>query len=145
MVVAALEDALKNDRSKCNVLGMSGLGLVEFTRKKKRNESTFNLVQECPYCKGDGLIYSNDYVVLKLRTALLDLFADGYSAAIIDINADMADYILKNGALRRDVEKIWANKRIYIIPHRTYHLENFRVRGDNSRILDLPDKAKLLY
>lgn len=145
MVVAALEDALKNDRSKCNVLGMSGLGLVEFTRKKKRNESTFNLVQECPYCKGDGLIYSNDYVVLKLRTALLDLFTDGYSAAIIDINADMADYILKNGALRRDVEKIWANKRIYIIPHRTYHLENFRVRGDNSKILDLPDKAKLLY
>ncbi len=144
-VVEALENALKSDRSKCNVLGMSALGLVEFTRKKKRKESTSMLVQECPYCKGDGLVYSNDYVVLKVRTALLDVFAEGYSSAIIDLNADMAEYILKKGALSNDVAKIWKDKRIYIVPHKTYHLEVFHVRGDNSKVLDLPDNAKLLF
>ena len=144
-VVSALEQAAKTDRSKCNIRAMSDLGLVEFTRKKKRKESTSMLVQECPYCHGDGRIYSNDYVVLKLRSALLDLFADGYSSAIIDLNADMADYILKVGALSKDVSKVWADKRIYIIPHRTYHIEAFKVRGDNSKVLDLPDKARLLF
>ena len=103
------------------------------------------LVQSCPYCRGDGLIYSNDYIVLKLRTALLDLFAQGYSAAIIDLNADLADYILKKGVLSSDVSKIWRDKRIYIVPHRTYHLESYRIRGDNSKVLDLPDKARLLF
>ena len=144
-VVSALETALRQDRSKCNVLGMSALGLVEFTRKKKRNESTSMLVQECPYCKGDGLVFSNDYVVQKIRIALLDLFAEGYSSAIIDLNADMADYILRRGALRKDVSKVWSDKRIYIVPHRTYHLESFRVRGDNAKVLDVPDKSLLLF
>ncbi|MBP5308979.1 MAG: Rne/Rng family ribonuclease [Clostridia bacterium] len=144
-VVKAFENALKEDRAKCNVLGMSALGLVEFTRKKKRQESASVLVQECPYCHGDGRIYSNDYVVLRIRAALLDLFAEGYGSAVIDLNADIADYILKKGSLSSDVSKIWKDKRIYIVPHRTYHVENFRVHGDNSKVLDLPDKARLLF
>lgn len=144
-VVEALENALKTDRSKCNVLGMSGLGLVEFTRKKKRKESVSTLVQDCPYCNGDGKIYSNDYVIMKIRTALLDLFAEGYKSAVIDLNANLADYILKKGSLSNDVSKIWSNKRIYIVPHRTYHVESFRIKGDNDKVLDLPDKAKLLF
>lgn len=144
-VVEALENALKSDRSKCNVLGMSALGLVEFTRKKKRNDSTSMLVQECPYCKGDGLVFSNDYVVQKVRISLLDLFAEGFKSAIIDLNESMAEYILNRGALSVDVSKIWRDKRIYIVPHKTYHVECFNVRGDNSPVLDLPDNAKLLY
>ncbi|MBQ7165075.1 MAG: Rne/Rng family ribonuclease [Clostridia bacterium] len=144
-VVKALENALKQDRSKCNVLGMSALGLVEFTRKKNRKESTSTLVQECPYCHGDGRIFSNDYVVLRIRAALLDLFAEGYKSAVIDLNVELADYILKKGVLSSDVSKIWKDKRIYIVPHKTYHVENFRARGDNSKVLDLPDKARLLF
>lgn len=144
-VVNELIEALKHDRAKCNVLGMNELGLVEFTRKKKRKESISLLVKNCPYCHGDGNIFSNDYIVLKIRTALLDVFADGYSSAIIDLNVEIMSYILQRGALSKDVQKIWKNKRIYVVPHKTYHQEFFSVRGDNSTVLDLPDKAKLLY
>ena len=124
---------------------MNELGLVEFTRKKKRKESISLMVKNCPYCKGDGTIFSNDYIVLKIRTALLDLFAEGYSSAIIDLNVEIMSYILQRGALSKDVQKIWQNKRIYVVPHKTYHQEYFSVRGDNSTVLELPDKAKLLY
>lgn len=144
-VVNELIEALKHDRAKCNVLGMNELGLVEFTRKKKRKESISLLVKNCPYCHGDGSIYSNDYIVLKIRTALLDIFAEGYSSAIVDLNVEIMSYILQRGALSRDVHKIWQNKRIYVVPHKTYHQEYFSVRGDNSTVLELPDKAKLLY
>lgn len=145
MVVNALIEALKNDRAKCNVLGMNELGLVQFTRKKKRKESISLMVKNCPYCKGDGSIFSNDYIVLKIRTALLDLFADGYSSAVVDLNVEIMSYILQRGALSKDVQKIWNNKRIYVVPHKTYHQEHFTVRGDNNAVLDLPDKAVLLY
>jgi len=145
IVVNELIEALKRDRAKCNVLGMNELGLVEFTRKKKRKESISLMVKNCPYCKGDGTIFSNDYIVLKIRTALLDLFAEGYSSAIIDLNVEIMSYILQRGALSKDVQKIWQNKRIYVVPHKTYHQEYFSVRGDNSMVLELPDKIKLLY
>ena len=143
--VNELIEALKSDRAKCNVLGMNELGLVQFTRKKKRKESISLMVKNCPYCKGDGVIFSNDYIVLKIRTALLDLFADGYTSAIVDLNVEIMSYILQRGALSKDVQKIWSNKRIYIVPHKTYHQEYFTVRGDNNPVLELPDKAILLY
>ena len=144
-VVAELEEALKADRAKCNVLGMNQLGLVEFTRKKKRKESISLLEKKCPYCQGDGVIFSNDYIILQIRAALLDVFADGYNSAIVDLNVEIMSYILQRGSLSRDVQKIWKDKRIYVIPHKTYHQEYFNVRGDNNVVLELPDKAKILY
>ena len=36
LVVETLREALKNDRTKTNVIGFTGLGLVEMTRKKVR-------------------------------------------------------------------------------------------------------------
>ncbi len=142
-VVNELEDALKADRAKCNVLGMNQFGLVEFTRKKKRKESISLLEKKCPYCQGDGVIFSNDYIILQIRAALLDVFADGYNSAIVDLNVEIMSYILQRGSLSRDVQKIWKDKRIYVIPHKTYHQEYFNVRGDNNLVLDLPDKAKI--
>lgn len=144
-IVCELEKALYDDRSKCTVLGMNQLGLVEFTRKKKRKGSITLLEKKCPYCQGSGSILSNDYIVLKLRGALLDLFADGYKSAIVDLNQDIMFYILQRGSLSKDVSKIWNEKRIYLVPHKTYHQECFSVKGDNSVVLDLPDKARLLY
>lgn len=145
MVVEELKLCLKDDRSRCNVVGMTGLGLVEVTRKKIRKESSSSLVKNCPYCKGDGTIFSNDYIVMKIRCALLDLFAEDFSGAILDLNTDICEYIFKTGALSKDVNKIWMDKRIYLVPHKTYHQEYFSLKGDNRKVLDLPDKARLLY
>lgn len=144
-VVNRLETALKNDRSRCNVVGMTGLGLVELTRKKTRKESYSSLVKSCPYCKGEGVIFSNDYIVTKIRCALLDVFSEDYSCAIVDLNGDICEYIFKAGALSKDATKIWRDKRIYLVPHKTYHQEYFNVRGDNRKVLDISDKARLLY
>ncbi len=144
-VVEELTNALKSDRAKCNVIGMTPLGLVEFTRKKKRKESISLLVKKCPYCQGDGEIFSPNYIILKIRAALLDVFAEGYKSAIIDLNVEIMSYIFQRGALSKDVERIWKDKRIYLVPHKTYHQEFFTVRGDNSEVLDISDKARILY
>ncbi len=144
-LLSILEEYLSKDREKCHVVGMSPLGLVEITRKKKRRESTSMLVKSCPYCQGSGLIWSNEYIVMRIRTGLLDLFADGYDTAIVDLNVEIADYILAKGILKKDVEKIWKDKRIYIIPHKTYHQQFFLIKGDNGKVVEVPDTATLLY
>ena len=82
---------------------------------------------------------------MKIRTDLLDLFADGYESAIIDLNVDIAEYIVSKRALKKDVEKIYKGKRIYIIPHKTYHQHFYIIKGDNNKVLDVPEKAILIY
>ncbi len=144
-LVLELTNALKEDRFKCNVIGMTGLGIVEFTRRKKRKEVSSFLNRACPYCKGEGKILSNDYVVMKIRTSLLDLFSEGYSSAIINLNVEVCNYILSEGTLYKDVKKFWNDKRIYLVPHKTYHHEYFQVKGENDKVLTVPDNAILIY
>lgn len=140
-LLSVLSEALSTDRTKCNVIGMTGLGLVEFTRKKKRRESASLLVQACPYCKGEGTIYSNEYVIMKIRTALLDLFVQDYASAIIDLNVHVAEVLIREGLLKKDLEKIYKGKKLFIIPHKTYHHEFFIVKGDYSLSPELPQNA----
>ncbi len=144
-LLEVLQSHLEKDRERCNLIGMTSLGLVEITRKKRRRESASMLVKLCPYCQGSGVIQSNDYIVMRIRTGLLDLFADGYETAIVDLNVEISDYIQAKKLLQKDVEKIWKDKRIYIIPHKTYHQHFFLIKGDNEKVIELPDNAILLY
>ncbi|QSZ26849.1 Rne/Rng family ribonuclease [Aceticella autotrophica] len=58
---------LKNDRTKCNILGFTQLGLLEMTRKRVRSQVSTNIITKCPYCKGKGYILSNDWIVYKIK------------------------------------------------------------------------------
>ena len=139
-----LSEELKKDRLKCTVIGMTGLGIVEFTRAKKRKEIAEFLNKTCPYCRGEGKVLSNDYMVMKLRTALLDLFKTDYKTAVIELNVDLCDYVLTTSLLSSDIEKYFSGKTIYIIPHRTYHHEYFNVKGYFDGEFIPPDRAILL-
>lgn len=54
MVLDALRNALKKDRVKTAVVGMTGLGLIEMTRKKVKQELSTVLSMDCPHCGGTG-------------------------------------------------------------------------------------------
>jgi len=53
-VLTALREALSRDRTRTNVVGFTGLGLVEMTRKKVRQRVSSVLHTPCPYCSGSG-------------------------------------------------------------------------------------------
>ncbi|HHV46927.1 MAG TPA: Rne/Rng family ribonuclease [Tissierellia bacterium] len=56
LVMNRLDECLKLDRNRANVIGITKLGLVEITRKKIRNSLSRNFAKECPYCNGKGKI-----------------------------------------------------------------------------------------
>lgn len=60
MVLETLRQALKKDRTKSIVVGMTGLGLIEMTRKKVRQELYSILNVDCPYCNGTGKTISHE-------------------------------------------------------------------------------------
>jgi ribonuclease G len=55
-VYNALLEALRKDRSKTNVLPISGLGLVEMTRKRTRDTLIRMMCEPCAYCEGTGRV-----------------------------------------------------------------------------------------
>ena len=144
-VVEALKEALKEDRAKCNVSETSGLGLVQFTRKKSKDDNTVMLTKPCPYCKGTGTVLSDTYIAFKIKIAIKNCFADGYENAVVELNAGIYSQIVAKRMFTHTLRHSWKGKRVYMIPHRTYHEEYFTVRGDNNDVLTLPDSAQLLY
>jgi len=55
-VLKELENSLKRDRSRTNILQITDLGLVEMTRQRTKPSLTSTLCQPCPYCQGDGTV-----------------------------------------------------------------------------------------
>ena len=144
-LVEELEKCLREDRAKCNVVPMTGLGLIQFSRKKFKSDNVSMLTKKCPYCRGAGYILSDAYIAFRIQIALKKCFADGYENAIVELNAGVFAEILAKRPFSALVKGEWRDKRVYMIPHRTYHEDQFTVRGDNSNVLTLPDTAKLLY
>ena len=53
-VFKALEEELRNDRARTNVLKISELGLVEMTRKRTQDDLVRSISEPCHYCGGRG-------------------------------------------------------------------------------------------
>ncbi len=144
-VTEELRTHLSGDKAKCNVLPMSELCITQFTRKRTGKESLSVLEKTCPHCGGMGYVHDDIFVITRIRTELLERFADGYHSAIVELNAQIMKKILDEKFFSVEAKKRWKNKRIYFIPHKTYKENYFTVRGDNSPVLHLPDNAQILY
>ena len=144
-VTQRLKEYLAQDKAKCNVLPMSELCLTQFTRKRVGNESMSFLIKSCPHCGGTGEVHEDIFTIMQIRAAILDSFADGYNAVVVELHEGIMHKILNEGVFSNEAKNRWKDKRVYFIPHKTYKEEFFTVRGDNSNVLHLPDKAQILY
>lgn len=95
MVQDALKLALKKDRTKSTVVGMTGLGLIEMTRKKVKQELSTVLHVDCPYCDGSGKMLSPESVARRVEKEVGKYFAQTISGAIqVEVHPTVA-YVLK--------------------------------------------------
>ncbi|MEE3330681.1 MAG: Rne/Rng family ribonuclease [Myxococcota bacterium] len=73
-VYRALQDAIRSDKAKTNILKISELGLVEMTRKRTRENLVQALCEPCTHCEGRGYVLSAESVAFKvLREIRKDL------------------------------------------------------------------------
>lgn len=140
-----LERCLLEDKAKSRILPMSDLCVTLFTRKRVNNEILSFLVKTCPHCTRQGYVLSDVYMAMRIRTAIRECFANGYKSVIIELNRSLMNEILSRRMFTLELATSWKDKRIYMIPHSTYHEEKFTIKGDNSGVLNLPDDAQILY
>lgn len=55
-IMQRLEWLVRRDRTKCQIVGWTRLGLLELTRKKVREHAMSQLQMTCPVCKGTGKV-----------------------------------------------------------------------------------------
>ncbi|MBP1753111.1 MAG: RNAse [Geobacteraceae bacterium] len=127
-VFTALEEALKSDKSKTNILKMSELGLVEMTRKRVRESIGRLMCEPCPYCEGLGYVKSKTTVCQEifreLRREMLDLRG---TKVMLTVHPQVADLLYDEE--RRGLEDLEKRfkKRITVRAKPGFHQEQFEI------------------
>jgi ribonuclease G len=90
-VMAALEEALRRDRSPTKVLSINEFGLVVITRKRVKQSLERTLCQPCPYCTGTGLVKSVATVCSEIYDEVRKLAGDMKgSPLLLRVNPEVA-------------------------------------------------------
>lgn len=127
-VFGALEEALKADKSKTNILKISELGLVEMTRKRVRESIGRLMCEPCFYCEGRGYIKSKTTVCheifRELRREMLDIRG---TKAMVSVHPQVADLLYDEE--RRGLEDLEKKfkKRITVRAKPGFHQEQFEI------------------
>jgi ribonuclease G len=94
-VYGALQEALKQDKARTNILKISELGLVEMTRKRTRENLVQQLCEPCPNCEGRGYVLSSESMAFKvLREIRKDLPRFCGRQIAISVNPRVAEVLL---------------------------------------------------
>ena len=130
-VINTLAEALRCDRTKSVVLGMTQLGLVEVTRKKLRSNISASLQCECPYCGGSGRVLSAETVALKVRKDLLMRIADDESPAEYAVTAhpDVIRLLEEHSEEEYAITPMLAAKSITWRANPAMHVEEYHIKN----------------
>lgn len=127
-VFGALEETLKSDKSKTNILKISELGLVEMTRKRVRESIGRMMCEPCTYCEGRGYIKSKTTICheifRELRREMLDIRG---TKAMVSVHPQVADLLYDEE--RRGLEELEKKfkKRITVRAKPGFHQEQFEI------------------
>ena len=90
-----LKDALAEDRARIQMGKISGFGLMEISRQRRRTGFLEGTTVPCPHCEGQGRIRSVDSAALSaMRKIDMEAMQNGAGAITVKLPIDIALYIL---------------------------------------------------
>jgi ribonuclease G len=127
-VMAALDRALKKDRTRTKVAHISPLGLIEMTRKRTGETVTELITQTCEYCQGRGRTLSPETMSIQIERAVRRKCAEGaFEAVLVHAHPEVCAHLI--GPEGENVEAIerLLRRPIYVRARHDFHLEKFEV------------------
>jgi ribonuclease E len=93
-VEKAFRAAMKTDRARSKVLGISRFGVVEMTRQRMRPSLQSSTYLACPNCAGSGFVKSHESLAIEI-IRLLNLSASNKKIKRIELSVspEVADYL----------------------------------------------------
>ena len=87
--------ALKRDRARTKILKTSAFGIIEMTRQRIRPSLKRSVYQDCPHCRGTGLVKTPQSMSIDVMR-MIQLAAHRKLAKTVEVHvhADVANYLL---------------------------------------------------
>lgn len=127
-VYSALLEALKKDRAKTNVLPISGLGLVEMTRKRTRDTLIRTMCEPCPYCEGVGRVKSMETVCFEAIRDIHKAMRKTQSGKItVFAHPEVCAKLTSEDFGVQDMIEEAYNKTLLIRADNNYHIEQYEL------------------
>ncbi len=93
-VERAFRAAMKSDRARSKVLGISRFGVVEMTRQRMRPSLQSSIYLVCPHCGGAGFIKSHESQAIEIiRLLNLSTSRDEIKRIELSVSHEVADYL----------------------------------------------------
>ena len=127
-VHASLEEALKNDKNKTNILKISELGLVEMTRKRVRESIGRTLCEPCSYCEGKGYVKGKLTIIYEILRELHREMADLPAGHITLLaHPDIASLLIDEERVGIDELEQTYGRHISINSRPGFHIEQYEI------------------
>lgn len=128
-VYRTMEEQLRKDRARTNLLKISDLGLIEMTRKRVQEDLVSAISEHCLYCSGTGSTRSRITVVYDVLREIQReaLRARGRDTVFVNAHPTVADLMYSSEMDSvEDLEKV-LEKKVVVRAMGHYHLERYEV------------------
>jgi ribonuclease G len=131
-VVAALEEAVKADRTKIHIIDLTGLGLVELTRKRVYQSLDEIMRMSCPYCEGRGRVLSPQSMAVRVRRELIRAARTSRAPCLVaQVHPDVAAILAEDAAWTEAISRE-SGKTILVRSRPGTHLERMDLLAGDS-------------
>jgi Rne/Rng family ribonuclease len=128
-VLNELRGLLRKGHAKFSVSGISEFGLVEMTRKRVRQSLRKTIFTECPYCKGSGIVFTDQQIWIHLKNAIIEQLEKTFPRPdlVLHVNPTVKEFIERNyaEALRRIGERYGVH--LTLAASEKLHVENYEI------------------
>lgn len=135
-VMQALEEELKKDRSRTNIMSMSELGLVEMTRKRIRPSLVKTLCQPCSYCDGKGYIKRKNTVANEIFRELereISLVENAKKpGVIVHCHSEIVDWVYESESETLEALEKRLGRSIAFKIEPSYHSEQYEIFNEEK-------------
>jgi Rne/Rng family ribonuclease len=127
-VMAALDQALNQDRAPSKALVFNEFGLVCITRKRTKQALERVLCQPCPYCTGSGMVKSIPTICYEIQAEARKMALDLESQSLtLRVNPEIAKTLkTRESSLIEELEQI-TRKSVIIQSDPTLHWEQYDI------------------
>ncbi len=127
-ILRLLENELKKDKSRTNILTIEEIGLVAITRKRVKQSLERELTQVCPYCQGTGRVKSIPTIILEIQREIINRIVINYDRDItIRVNPFIGEHLKNdNFYIIRELTEYF-NVRINVKEDPNLHIEEYDI------------------
>ncbi|GMV95954.1 MAG: Rne/Rng family ribonuclease [Phycisphaerae bacterium] len=140
----ALRDALKKHKERAKCLRMSQFGIIEMTRQRMRPSIKRSIYQDCPHCRGSGLVKNPESMTLDIMRLLrLTAHKEGVHTVEVRVAPSVAHHVLNRKRAAIHALEQETHRRLIIradgnLGLDQYHFECLDARGGVVHTIEPP-------